>query len=214
MGVIYRIWNKRNGKSYIGQSINDADKRVRRHLTGKGSIQIAADLHKYNEADWNWEVLADESDYPDVSLNELERRFIRQYNSGMTGYNLTYGEKRKGEISFNLTKIEISDNQIREVLESLIKLGCFPGIDSIDVFMLMRQDALDDLEISDAIEEFSKAMEEKLDEIKKIIMDGWDSLDISDDILKRLEAEFPIEYDDYTKSFVCLSPLVTIKENS
>ena len=201
MGVIYRIWNKRNGKSYIGQSINDADKRVRRHLTGNGSKQIALDLHKYDETDWEWEVLeeVDESDDSSPSLNERERYYIHQYNSVMAGYNRIYGEERaKGcFIDFGLTKEE-SDDRIREVFEPIIKLGVFPDIDSIDVFMKMRQDALNDLEIDDAIEVFSKAMEEKIPEIKKILIDSLDRLDIPIDILKRLEAQFTIEYNNYT----------------
>ncbi len=90
MGAIYRIWNKRNGKSYIGQSVTPAD-RVWNHLTGNGSGQIAADLIKYDGTAWEWQILADESDYPGVSLNELEKRFIRQYDSVRTGYNHNKG---------------------------------------------------------------------------------------------------------------------------
>lgn len=217
MSVIYRIWNKRNGKSYIGQSINNASARVRRHLAGDGSKQISSDLHRYDETDWCWEILeeVDEIDDSSSSLNDRERYYIHQYNSVMNGYNLTAGEERaKGVfIDFGLTKAE-SDDRIREAFEPIIKLGFFPDINSIDVFMQMRQDALDDLEISSAIEEFSKAMEEKLDEIRKIINDSLGSLNIRDDISKRLEAQFTIEYNNYTKSFLCSLTGVTVKENS
>ena len=217
MGVIYRIWNKRNGKSYIGQSINDASARVRRHLAGDGSKEISSDLHRYDKTDWCWEVLekVDESDDSSPSLNDRERYYIRQYNSVMNGYNLTYGEERaKGVfIDFGLTTKE-SDDQIKEIFEPIIELGYFPGIDSIDIFMQMRQDALDDLEISNAIEAFSKDMEEMIPEIKKILIEGLDRLNVPIDILKRLEAQFTIEYNSYTKSFSCSLTGVTVKENS
>ena len=90
MGAIYRIWNNRNGKSYIGQSVRPAS-RVYRHLTGDGSRELAADLLKYDRTAWQWEILADKSDYLGVSLNELETRFIHQYESVKTGYNLNRG---------------------------------------------------------------------------------------------------------------------------
>lgn len=216
MGVIYRIWNKRNGKSYIGQSINDASARVRRHLAGDGSKEISLDLHRYDKTDWCWEILEeiDESADSSPSLNERERYYIHQYNSVMAGYNLTYGEERDKGFFIDLTQIEGSDDRIREAFEPIIKLGVFPGVDSIDVFMQMRQEALDDLEIYDAIEEFSKAMEEKLDEIRNIINDSLVSLNIRDDISKRLKAQFTIEYNNYTKSFSCSLTGVTVKENS
>ena len=90
MGTIYRIWNNRNGKSYIGQSYHPGQ-RIFSHLTGNGSTQIAADLLKYDSSAWQWEILADESDYSTLSLNKLESIFIRQYDSVRTGYNFNEG---------------------------------------------------------------------------------------------------------------------------
>ena len=62
----------------------------------EGSRQIASDLHKYDEADWEWEVLeeVDESDDSSPLLNERERYYIHQYNSVMAGYNRTYGGRK------------------------------------------------------------------------------------------------------------------------
>lgn len=35
-GIIYRIWHKKTGKSYVGQTRNALEKRIRTHLTGRG----------------------------------------------------------------------------------------------------------------------------------------------------------------------------------
>lgn len=121
MGAIYRIWNTQNGKSYIGQSYRPYN-RILQHFTphsDKGSCEIHDDLHKYPPKSWKWEIVADavdeetckvftplcrplqyqlffEGDYHDIwhiSVNDLERECIRQYDSRnpSKGYNITPG---------------------------------------------------------------------------------------------------------------------------
>ena len=89
MGAIYRIWNEANGKSYVGQSSRPY-RRVLRHLMpGEhgGSKEIQKDLLKYYPDVWNWRIVADEKDYPGVTLDELETEFIKKWDSYENGYN-------------------------------------------------------------------------------------------------------------------------------
>ena len=93
MAAIYRIYNTANGKSYIGCSKRPYQ-RITRHLTpewSSGSPGIRRDLLEVPPESWQWEILADGSDYPDVPIGELERHFIRVYNSQANGYNIMPG---------------------------------------------------------------------------------------------------------------------------
>lgn len=93
MAAIYRIYNIANGKSYIGRS-NRPYQRIARHLTpewSSGSPGVRQDLLELPPESWQWEILADDSDYPGFSIEELERHFIRAYNSRANGYNIMPG---------------------------------------------------------------------------------------------------------------------------
>lgn len=93
MGAIYRIWNVANGKSYVGQSSKPC-RRILQHLTpGKpgGSAEIQKDLLIYESDVWRWKIEADEKDYPGVTLDQLERAFIRRWDSYKNGYNAAPG---------------------------------------------------------------------------------------------------------------------------
>ena len=60
MGSIYKITNTVNGKSYIGQTIYDAEKtRIRDHLTGKGNQLIKNAIEKYGKDAFTYEILYD-----------------------------------------------------------------------------------------------------------------------------------------------------------
>ena len=91
MGAIYRIWNKENGKSYIGQSRRPYY-RIMEHLMpdGYGSLEIGADLLNYDSEVWNWEVLADEKDFSEC-LDDLEIKYIKLFDALNNGYNIQSG---------------------------------------------------------------------------------------------------------------------------
>lgn len=56
-----------------------------------GSNEIKADLLKYDAHVWNWEVVADEKDYPSGNLDDLEITFIKRFDTVNTGYNVSRG---------------------------------------------------------------------------------------------------------------------------
>ena len=91
MGSIYKITNTLNGKSYIGQTIYDAEKtRISRHLNGHGSVPIKRAIEKYGQDAFTYEILHD-GIIPEF-LDDLERGVIEKFNTmAPQGYNLTYG---------------------------------------------------------------------------------------------------------------------------
>ena len=93
MGSIYKITNTVNGKAYIGQTRQDAEKtRIRDHLAGnsKGSLLVKQAIAKYGRDAFTYEILHD-SIIPEF-LDELEIEAIAKYSTiAPHGYNLTTG---------------------------------------------------------------------------------------------------------------------------
>lgn len=97
MTAIYRIWNTRNGKSYIGQSHRPYH-RILEHLMppGQGSSAIQDDLLKYPSNSWQWKIIADTGgkkayELWSAELSQLERKYIHQFDSLSNGYNQVDG---------------------------------------------------------------------------------------------------------------------------
>lgn len=112
MGSIYKITNAVNDKSYIGQTIHDAEKtRIRRHLNGhsRGSELVKRAIEKYGKDAFTYEILYD-GIIPEF-LDDLEIEAIKKFNTiAPNGYNLTTGggssspsEETRRKISKTLT---------------------------------------------------------------------------------------------------------------
>ena len=95
--LIYRILNKVNGKSYIGQTVNSFD---RRYDGGKwwvytGNISLQRASVKYGVENFEVIILEDEIKTEEV-LNEREIFWINYYNTiKPNGYNFIEGGKTK-----------------------------------------------------------------------------------------------------------------------
>ena len=91
MGSIYKITNTVNGKAYIGQTRQDAEKtRIRDHFTGRGNEGISDDLAKYGKDAFTYEILHD-GIIPEF-LDTLEKEVIAKFNTvSPHGYNLRAG---------------------------------------------------------------------------------------------------------------------------
>ena len=91
MGSIYKITNTVNGKSYIGQTIRDAEKtRIPVHLNGHGNVSIKQAIEKYGKDAFTYEILHD-GIIPEL-LDALESEAIKKFNTVFPhGYNLTTG---------------------------------------------------------------------------------------------------------------------------
>jgi group I intron endonuclease len=114
MGIIYKVTNKINGKVYIGQTIQSLEQRKSEHksdafVRNRGCYFHNA-LRKYRWNSFEWMVI-DESD--DINkLNELEKKYIKKYDSinKNFGYNLTEGGLNSKPN--NITRQKISETSM------------------------------------------------------------------------------------------------------
>ena len=95
MASIYIIKSKTSGKCYIGQTNSTAEKRWKKHLVElrrrEGCRALYSAIKKYGEKDFligSIEV----GDFTRDKLNELEKKYIKKFNSlSPNGYNLMTG---------------------------------------------------------------------------------------------------------------------------
>lgn len=89
--IIYKITNKLNGKTYIGQTIRDLEQRFIEHtFPSSGCKAIRDAIKKYGEENFSIEELAKASSQDE--LNKLEKFFIETRNTlSPNGYNLKEG---------------------------------------------------------------------------------------------------------------------------
>lgn len=87
-GIIYKVTNKVNGKSYIGQTRYTLEFRWRQHLHKKDNVYFHNAIKKYGAENFSVEVL-EECDVD--KLNSREIFYIAKYNTFENGYNLTLG---------------------------------------------------------------------------------------------------------------------------
>lgn len=84
---IYKITNLVNGKVYIGQSINIAE-RWKKHLYAKDDFAIHQALRKYGVDNFKFEVIEECSR---SDLDEREQYWIDFYDAKKSGYNMIDG---------------------------------------------------------------------------------------------------------------------------
>jgi len=84
---IYKITNDKNGKSYIGQSVNPKE-RFSNHLALRKieNNKLAKDIKKYGKNSFSLTILGDYENY-----NEMESYFIKKYDTIKYGYNVRMG---------------------------------------------------------------------------------------------------------------------------
>jgi hypothetical protein len=91
---IYKITNKINGKSYIGQSV-DIQQRWNAHKSKSKSIELGGDnyaihcaIRKYGVENFTFEVIEQTTQQ---ELNSREKYWIKYYDTYYNGYNSTLG---------------------------------------------------------------------------------------------------------------------------
>ena len=95
-GFIYKITNKINGKSYIGQTIQNVKERFYQHCAKKCdkyilNMVIHKAIFKYGKDNFTFEVI---EEVPKQQLNEREEYWTKYYNSYTDGYNSTKGGQK------------------------------------------------------------------------------------------------------------------------
>lgn len=87
-GFIYKVTNKVNGKSYIGQTRYTVEFRWRQHQHKKDNAYFHNAIKKYGIENFIVETL-EECDYKDLDSKEIF--YIAKYDTFNNGYNLTIG---------------------------------------------------------------------------------------------------------------------------
>lgn len=131
-GYIYKITNKVNNKSYIGQTRNTVEFRWRQHIKAKDNKYFHKAIQKYGVENFTVETLEK------CKLEDLDSReiyYISKYNTfGKDGYNMT-----KGGFSYSPTKRSngylVTDNKYEEIRDmylagySMYKISTLYNVD-------------------------------------------------------------------------------------
>ena len=128
-GVIYKYTSPSN-KIYIGQTLDEKiRKRRHRTITIKSSTKFGNALKKYGFINFKYEVLF-RSEWTDdilnlqIILNNLEIKYIKEFNSLEEGYNLTSGgDGIKSFKHSDETKKKISNTSLNMSDETKLKIS-------------------------------------------------------------------------------------------
>lgn len=121
-GLIYMYTNKLNGKKYVGQTITSLKDRDNKHFHDKNNSYFDRAYKKYGRDNFKLEVL--EENIPLDKLNEMEEKWIREYNTIFTsgnGYNMTKGGQSCGPIK--KTTFE-QESEIKKLLKESTLNSC------------------------------------------------------------------------------------------
>lgn len=148
MGYIYKILNIETNMEYIGQTINDIDKRFKEHCKkGSNCRYLRNAIEKYGKDKFTIELVCS---CPDEDLDRVEQEYIEKYNTLVpNGYNLREGgnaarhsyetrQKISTSLLLNTNRInpraqlgiEHTDEEKKKISESLkktLKGGCPEG---------------------------------------------------------------------------------------
>jgi len=94
-GQIYKIFNKVNGKSYIGQTIHSVNARKSSHIyesiKGKCKCIIHKAIKKYGVDNFEWSILRDCLSKDELNNAEIEEIIKNRSHCSEYGYNQTLG---------------------------------------------------------------------------------------------------------------------------
>ena len=120
--IIYKVKNLINGKIYIGQTIRTLDQRKKdhfKHIRAGSNVYFHKALRKYGDNNFEWKIIDKAENIEE--LNDLEIRYIKEYNSFIdyddsNGYNMTEG-------GMNSRPSEITKQILREYALEQFKHG-------------------------------------------------------------------------------------------
>jgi len=111
--IIYKATNNQNNKSYIGLTTRSLHQRKLEHLqharANKRQYSIYHAIRKYGENSFTWEVINQTTDKN--KLQELEKYYIKKYNTFYDGYNQTKGGEG-GELPLEIRQLIGEKNSI------------------------------------------------------------------------------------------------------
>ena len=129
MGIIYSYKNKKNGKRYIGQTINP-EQRKSCHISDSKKVdtKFYRAVRKYGWDSFEYEVLIESASRQE--LDSLEVEFIKKFNSIENGYNVRSGgehpnmseeTKKKIQKALYFKNGELSEEEVIELRKAYLK---------------------------------------------------------------------------------------------
>lgn len=115
---IYKITNKKTGKSYIGQS-NDIERRFKEHQTvgEKSRIPVDIAIQKYGKNSFTYEII----ELCSISqLNDKEEYWIKYYNTFKKGYNCNSGGNQSS-IGENNGRAKLTEDDVKIIRQAYAK---------------------------------------------------------------------------------------------
>jgi len=161
MGYIYKITNKVTGKCYIGETIQDYNRRWGKHINclkyKEGCPLLKASMNKHGIDNFKFEILII---CFDEDLVKYEKEYIKKYNSlSPNGYNiLSGGQIGDGMLGYKHTEATI--DKIRESGNVFRK----NNPDHFETYRGKHKEAMSKVDISTRMknsEKFQKALSEK-----------------------------------------------------
>ena len=125
VGIIYK-YESPSGKVYIGQTINEKQRRKRflNENIDYAGIKINNARKKYGSKNFKYDILerviSDNIDFLSSELNKLECYYIGLYDSFKNGYDMSIGGD--GSVGYKLT-----DEHKRKITQHLIAYNPFKG---------------------------------------------------------------------------------------
>lgn len=123
-GYIYKITNTINNKVYIGQTKTSIKKRWNAHKTRYNDNNrqgIYSAMRKYGIDNFKIEKIVE---CPIEDLDEMEKFYIKKYNSFYNGYNLTFGGEGSSTLQLDENKVIEKYKECGYITDTAIFFNC------------------------------------------------------------------------------------------
>lgn len=126
--IIYKITNKINNKSYIGQTTRSLKDRIKQHLKRKDCLAIKNAIDKYGIESFDITIIDKAENIEE--LNKKESEYIAQfktlypegYNLNTGGFNKKWSEESKKKMSKSHTGKKLSQEHKNNISKSVINV--------------------------------------------------------------------------------------------
>lgn len=218
-GFIYKITNKVNGKSYIGQTRYTVEFRWRQHQHKKDNCYFHNAIHKYGVENFIVETI-EECDVED--LNSREIFYIAKYDTFNNGYNLTIGgdgnrrlllDEKYDEIKslylsgFSSNKIATLYNVDKASIVKILKgLGVKIRSNKLNINAQELQELIEDYNNGYSLRELARRYDCSPSSLKNLLLKRGVNIKVRYNILENPEAQQSL-IKDYLDGILKLSEI-------